>query len=201
MKGRNYGLRPVPSASSKRYAKRTMNWLDIGLLAALGFAAVRGFFRGFIVEVCALLGIVVGIWVATRFSANVADWIGLDASKEVLAFIITFIGVLVLVYLLARALTALIDLAQLGLPNKVAGVVFGTLRGAFVLSVLLNVLMARAELAHAAPKKLLEGSVMYAPLRSFAPFFIPALKESKWVKRALEELQQEVPPQEAGTEK
>lgn len=169
-----------------------MNWLDLLLIALLGFAAVRGFLRGFIVEVCGLVGIVLGIWAATHFSERVATWLDLENDSEVLPFVITFIAVLVLVQLLARAITKAMDLAELSLPNKVAGVFFAVVRKAFVLSVVLNLLFAREKAGWPPDQATREGSTLYEPIKSFAPLIIPALKRTKWIERALDELPSEL---------
>jgi len=165
-----------------------MNWLDWTLIALLGFAAVRGFFRGFVVEIASLVAVVLGIWVATRYNARVAAWVGMDAEHEVISFIVTFIGVLVLVHLLAKVVTKAMDMAMLGMPNKVAGTLFGVIRSAFVLSVVLNILMARAEVSGIVPQETLEGSRLYRPLRAFAPFIVPALGDTRWVQDAIDTL-------------
>lgn len=165
-----------------------MNWLDLILIIILGIAAVRGFFRGFIIEACSLLGLVVGIWAGVHLNTRAAQWIGLDPGQEVLSFIIVFLAVLIGAHLIGKALTKVIDIAQLSLPNKLAGVVFGIVRSAFVLSVLLNILFAK-EAAAWTPKQVpREGSALYEPLRAFAPMILPALGETKWVKRAVEEM-------------
>lgn len=163
-----------------------MNWLDWTLLILLGMAAVRGFFRGFVVKVASLVAVILGIWIAVRYNARVAAWIGFDAHHEVISFIITFIAVLVLVHLLAKAVTKAMELAMLGLPNKVAGTLFGALRAAFILSVVLNILMARAEVSGIVPQQTLDQSKLYRPLRAFAPFIVPALGESRWVQEAID---------------
>lgn len=164
----------------------TMNWLDWTLLILIGAAAVKGFFRGFVVEIASLVAVILGIWVATRYNARVAAWVGMDADHEVLSFIVTFIGVLVLVHLLAKVITKAMDMAMLGLPNKVAGTLFGAIRSAFVLSVVLNILMARAEVTGIVPKETLESSTLYQPLRAFAPFIVPALSDTRWVQDAID---------------
>ncbi len=163
-----------------------MNWLDWTLLILIGAAAVKGFFRGFVVEIASLMAVILGIWVATRYNARVAAWVGMDAEHEVLSFIVTFIGVLVLVHLLAKLITKAMDMAMLGLPNKVAGTLFGAIRSAFVLSVVLNILMARAEVTGIIPQETLENSTLYTPLRAFAPFIIPALGDTRWVQDAID---------------
>lgn len=169
-----------------RLTLAVMNWLDWILLVLLAGAAVRGFFRGFVVELASLLALVLGIWAASHYNARVAAWLGLDPRQEVVSFLVTFIGVLVLVHLLARVVTKAMDLAQLGLPNKVAGLLFGALRAAFVLSVALNILMARAEVSGIVSRGALEGSVLYAPLRAFAPMVVPALGDTRWVRNVVE---------------
>lgn len=163
-----------------------MNGLDWVLLALLALAAGRGFFRGFVVEIASLVAVVLGIWVAVHYNAQVAAWIGLDAHREVISFIITFIGVLILVHLLAKVITKAMDMAMLGLPNKVAGTLFGAVRAAFILSVALNILMVRPGVFGSLSQKALDGSKLYRPIRAFAPFLIPALGESRWVQEAID---------------
>lgn len=169
-----------------------MNWIDWTIIALIGFAAVRGFMRGFIIEVCGLLGVVLGIWGALHFSGRVAEWLGLGTDKEAIAFLLTVIIILVAVHLIGRALTQVVDMAQLSLPNKVAGTLFGALRKAFVLSVLLNILFAKHDSAWAPSLEVQKESVLFKPLRAFAPLIIPALGETKWVKKAFDDLKTEV---------
>lgn len=167
-----------------------MCWLDWILLIAIGGAAIRGFFRGFVVEVCALLAWVLGIWAAIRLSDRVGAWVGLDPDRQVLAFGLTFLIVVVAVHFIAKAITQAIDLAELSLPNKVMGTVFGALRSAFVLSVVLNVLHASPQ-AEEKLDAISEGSALYGPVRAFAPLVVPALKKTKWVQRAIQEVRKE----------
>ncbi len=168
-----------------------MNWLDLLLLALLALAAFKGFQRGFIVELLSLVALVAGIWVASRFSEQATTALGIAIEHAALAFVLTFLVVLLAVHVLARLLTTLIDLAQLGLPNKLAGVVFGVVRSAFTLSVMLNLLVGYTEGAMPPPEAR-EASALYAPLRGFAPLLVPALGETKWVQWAVEEVKEGV---------
>lgn len=169
-----------------------MNGLDWLLVAWIGVAAVRGFFRGFVVEICALVGWLLGIWAAVHLSDRVGAWVGLEADQQALAFGLTFLLVLVGVHLLARAITAALDLAQLSLPNKAMGVVFGAVRSAFVLSVLLNVLDAAPVAGvNERMKKASNGSALYGPVRGFAPMIVPALGKTKWVRRVIDDVKKE----------
>ncbi len=168
-----------------------MNWLDWLLLGILAWAAIQGFQRGFIIELASLVALVAGIWAAVHFSDRFAAAVGIDAENTALAFLLTFLAVLLVVHLLARFLTTLIDIAQLGVPNKLAGIVFGMLRSAFSLSVALNLLVGYSEGAMPA-EPVREGSKVYAPLRAFAPLIVPVLGETKWVKDAVDAVKREV---------
>lgn len=172
---------------------RSMNWLDIVLLLILAMAAWKGFQRGFLIELASLLGLVLGIWAGVHFSDRVTAALDLEVKHAAVAFLITFALVLLLVLFLGHLLTKLIDIAQLSLPNKVAGIAFGVLRSAFTLSIALNLLLGYTEGAFPT-EQVRQGSSLFDPVRSFAPMVVPQLEETKWlkqVKQAAEELIQE----------
>jgi membrane protein required for colicin V production len=168
-----------------------MNWLDWVLAVLLALAAFKGFSRGFIVEVGSLVALIGGVWAGIHLSDRVVDAIGLDTKSAAVAFLVTFLMVLVGVHLIAKGLTTLVDIAQLSLPNKVAGVAFGVLRSAFTISIALN-LMAGFGNGSVIPEKVREGSMLVGPLRSFAPFVVPALGETKWLAHAMDRIQEEI---------
>lgn len=166
-----------------------MNWLDWLILVLLLLAAFKGYKHGFIVEVASLLALVLGLWAGVHLSSRVAEAIGMAPERTALAFLVTFLLVLIAVHLLARFLTSMLNAVQLGLPNRIAGTLFGVVRAAFVYSVLLNVLAGvRGDLP---PADATEGSRLHDTLRAFAPTVVPALGETKWVEHAMERLKQE----------
>ncbi|HQW04879.1 MAG: CvpA family protein [Flavobacteriales bacterium] len=166
-----------------------MNWLDWVLVVFFVFAAYKGFTRGFIIEFASLVALVAGLWAGVHFSDRMIKALGLQVDSAAIAFLITFLIVLLGVHLLARALTKLIDIAQLSLPNKLAGVAFGVLRSAFGWSVLLNLVGSYAADTLASAT---EGSRLYPPVVAMAPLVIPAVKESKWVQRTVDDIRDEV---------
>jgi membrane protein required for colicin V production len=115
----------------------------------------------------------------------------LDTKSAAVAFLVTFLLVLAGVHLLAKGLTTVVDIAQLSLPNKVAGVVFGVLRSVFTISIVLN-LMAGSSDGSLPPEKVRDGSTLYAPLRTCAPFVVPALGETKWLAQAMDRVKEEI---------
>lgn len=171
-----------------------MNTLDIAVLIVLALGAWRGFRNGLVIEVCSLLAFALGIWAALRHGADVGKWLDLDPDQSALAFILTLFVVIVLVRLMGWAFTKVIDLAALGLPNKLAGLAFGTARMALLVSLVLTCLPITAG-KHTIPAvKTCEGSVLYDPLRTMAGTVLPALRDSPWVKRTIERVKEEIDP-------
>jgi membrane protein required for colicin V production len=163
-----------------------MHWLDIVILIIVGAAGWKGFQRGFIIELASLVGLVLGIWAGIRFSDLVIDTLDLEVKNAAIAFLLTFVLVVLLVMLLGHLLTKLIDIAQLSLPNKLAGIAFGALRSAFTLSIALNLMLGYSDGAFP-PAEVRERSAFAGHLRAFAPVVVPQLEETKWLNRLKQE--------------
>ena len=56
---------------------------------------------------------------------------------KITSFVITFIAIVILVHLSAKLLTKIADFAMLGLLNKIAGGIFGTLKVAVIIGAVL----------------------------------------------------------------
>lgn len=145
--------------------------------------------KGLILGLCGLAGMVLGIWGAIHFNSHIARWVGLEERHEALSFLVAVVLILVALHFLGLAITKLLDVAQLGLPNKLGGALLGGLRAAFLLSVFLNILLAERNVGWAPSSEIRKSSVLVPPLRGFAPAIIPALGETKWVRKVLEDLE------------
>ena len=89
-----------------------------------------------------MLGIVVGCYAAIHFSKWVSVLLGLTGETALLiAFFVTFVGVIVLAFLLGKVVEGFFKLAHLGLLNKLGGALLGMLKCLCILSVLLNWLL------------------------------------------------------------
>lgn len=174
-----------------RIFTRSMNWLDAIIFLLMAMAAWKGFSRGFVIELASLVGLALGIWAGIHLSDRVNALLDLDVRNEAVAFVITFAIVLLCVHLLARMLTTVIDIAQLSLPNKLAGILFGVVRSAFVVSIVLNLALGVGK-EGIIPAPVRDGSVCYPLIRPFAPAVIPALGETKWVRAAVDRAEQEL---------
>ncbi len=109
----------------------------------MAWFAYKGFTKGLIIELASLAALVLGIYAALYFSDITADFLVtyLKVGKKYLsliAFVLTFILVVIgVVTLGGRILEKFIDILLLGFLNKLAGAVFGVLKGMLILSLLL----------------------------------------------------------------
>lgn len=161
----------------------SLNILDIILLIPLCWAAWKGFQKGFILEIFSLLALGVGIYGSIHFSDYSADFLRDELGFEskylpVIAFALTFIGLVIGVYFLGKMVEKAVHLAALKTANKVAGAVFSVIRAALILSVLLIVLHSIDEKSGFLPRKQVHESTLFEPLHNFAGWIIPSLKES-----------------------
>ncbi len=162
-----------------------MNILDIILSVILLYGLVRGFFRGFFAELASLVGFIAGIYVAVYFSHILSDYLADKVSwnnqfVNLAAFTITFFLIVFLISLAGNFLTKIANLAALGIVNKLTGAGFGFLKIAFIASVLIMFFGSTNEDINLVEKETLEESVLFPPIKTIAPIFLPAiLREAK----------------------
>lgn len=159
-----------------------MEVIDIVLAAALLFGLVRGFMKGFFVEVASLLSLLVGVYGAIHFSYFVAEWLRMkvewDAKYiQIAAFAITFVGILMAVSLVGKLLTKIIDAAQLGILNKLAGGVFGAAKIALILSVVMSMFGKMNDTIPFVKQETLDNTILYNRVKNFAPTVFPSILE------------------------
>lgn len=161
-----------------------MNILDIIFLIPLVWFAYKGFVNGLAIELASLLALILGIYLAYRFSVYVGDKIGLNGKYAgILAFLTTFIAVVVLVHLSARIIDKAFSLASLGFINKLAGIVFGVFKIALVLSIIvffINLLDSKRLIISEKNRK---ESVLLQPIAKLVPFLFTGLIEEYKIEK------------------
>jgi len=159
-----------------------MSTLDIILVIFLFYFAYKGFTNGFIISIATLVGLVLGFYAASHFSEFTANWMqhdmGLKSSNiKLIAYIVTFVIVVVLIFLLGRFLTGIVKTVGLGIVNRLAGALLGIAKGMLIAS-LLFLLFSKIDphqsLFTAQHKK---GSVLYKPVSAVAPAVIPLIQK------------------------
>ena len=154
--------------------------IDIFLAALIVYGIIRGLFRGLFVEVAGLLALVLGVYGATHFSHYASsflteqfDW--QENTIKISAFVITFIAIVVAISLAGKALTKLASFMFLGILNKILGGLFGGVKIALIISV---VLMLISEI-HLTKTLISEEdqnkSILYEPVCRLATLIVPNL--------------------------
>ena len=159
-----------------------MSIIDIVLAVFLLYFAFKGFTSGLIISIATLAGLMLGFYGASYFSEFTADWLQKDLGLKsdnirLIAYVITFVIVIVLIFLLGRFLTGVVKTAGLGIANRLAGALFGIGKGLLIASFLF------LAFTHIDPKESLltasqkKTSVLYNPVSAIAPAVIPLLKK------------------------
>lgn len=161
-----------------------MNYIDIILGLLLLFAAINGFRKGLISELASLAALILGIWGAIEFSYITTDFLIENFNLEteylnIISFIVTFIVIVILVHIVGSAVNKFIEVAMLGVLNKLAGLIFGIFRSALVLSIILLVFDKIDEDVEILSQEAKTESRLYEPVRKLAPSIFPFIQT--WV--------------------
>lgn len=146
-----------------------MNILDILIGLPLIYAIYKGFTKGLIIEVATLLALILGIYGAIHFSDFTAEFIEnrFDYHSNymgIIAFIATFLIIVIVLNVLGKMLNSLIEAVALGMVNRLLGVVFGLIKGILILSILVyfvNFLDQKFDFISEEKK---ENSLFYQPM-------------------------------------
>jgi membrane protein required for colicin V production len=160
-----------------------MSFIDIVIGVLLVMSMFKGIKNGLFVELASLVSLILGIYVAIKFSylakimlSAIVHWN--PKTIQIIAFIITFLIIVVAISLLAKFLTSIADFAQLGIVNKLGGGFFCLLKTILVLSIFLNLFEKINFNNIIAKKETLDNSLFYRPVQKTAGFIYPSIE--KW---------------------
>ena len=151
-----------------------MSNIDISILIIVGAGFVLGIFKGLVRELASLAAIVLGIYGAKLFSSLlvplVVDMLGVSEKvAQPLSYVVLFIAIAVALLILARTVDKVFDAVSLGGLNKFLGGVFGALKYALIISVLINVFEPLNQKFRFMSEEKQQNSVTYRPLLNLAP--------------------------------
>ena len=158
-----------------------MATLDIILLVCFLPGIIRGLSKGFLEQALALVGIVLSVWAAFRFSGLVATWLKpyVDFSEttvNVIAFALILVAMSLVVLLVAKLLTKVAEMAMLGWLDKTLGLVFALAVNALVIGVFIVLFDTINVKFNLVKPEVLDGSVVYTALRDLCYLVFPYLK-------------------------
>ena len=127
------------------------------------------------------MGIVLSVWAAFRFSGLVATWIKpyVDFSEttvNVIAFALILVAISLLVLLVAKLLTKVVELAMLGWVDKLLGLVLALAVNALIIGVFIVLFDTVNMKFNLVKPETLDGSIVYTTLRDVCYLVFPYLK-------------------------
>lgn len=160
-----------------------MGIIDIVLGALILFGLVRGFMKGLFVEVASLVALVAGVYGAIHFSNFAAEFLQTktewsEKTISITAFAITFVVIVLAIALAGKALTKLANFAALGILNKLLGAIFGGLKIALILSIVLNIFDKMNKTIAFVDDDSMENSILFTPVKSLVPMIFPNILQT-----------------------
>lgn len=159
-----------------------MSTPDIIILICFLPAIISGIMKGFIEQAVALVSLILGAWLAFKFSTVVSGWLQpyFEVSETVLnviSFAVIMVAVVLVLFVLSKILTGVTKLVMLGWLDRLLGLVFALMKAGLLIGIaiiLFDTLNVKFEFVE---EKVLDESVLYAPIRDIAYVIFPYLKE------------------------
>lgn len=123
-----------------------MNWLDLLILAVVAASTATAFFKGILVELFSLGGVIFGFLIAAADYRALASWVeGWITNPEVanlIAFLAIAFGTMILAGLCGKLLRGTVHNVGLGFLDRLLGAGFGLVRGLALVTVAVIALAA-----------------------------------------------------------
>ena len=158
-----------------------MGFLDIILGVLLAIALFKGIKNGLFVELASLVSLLLGIYVAVKFSYFMKEFLGgfvkwNPNTVQVVAFVLTFMVVVIAVSILGKFLTGIADLAFLGWLNSLGGGFFRVLKTILIIGIVFKVFEKINYHNFLAKKETLDNSLFYNPIQKITGYLYPSIE-------------------------
>ncbi len=124
------------------------HWIDYLIAGVLAISALTGLVRGFLKELVALAVWVMAAWLALVYAKPVAQWLGEyiqdKSARVVLAYVVIIVGTLIMGGILNTILSFIMHRSGLSGTDRILGLGFGTVRGIFVIALVMVVIRLSA---------------------------------------------------------
>ena len=162
----------------ENFSMMDFNYFDVTISAIILILGIKGFMQGFIKEIFGLLGLVAGVYFASRLSDKAAAFIDtnfLHLENPSLLKLIGFLAILIIIWMSATALGSILSklTSQSGLSflNRLFGFVAGGgkyfLIFALIVTALSNVTLVKDNL-----EKYVNDSILYPYLKEAGSYLI-----------------------------
>lgn len=158
-----------------------INYFDLAVLVPLLFGMYKGFTKGLILSIATLVGLILGVWSGVKFSHITSELLfdKFQIDIPLLAFAVTFLGVLILMYFVGKLLSKFIDILALGLFNKIGGALFSAFKTILILTVVLLFFENVNNNFKLVDTATLNGSLFYPFLKGISKYVFPYFNDLK----------------------
>ena len=124
-----------------------MNFIDLLIIAIIGFGIIRGFTKGLIVELSSFFGIFISFLIAGNLddlmSKEILEFLKINIDiVNTISFIIVFILSYLVIIMIAKGFTKLAKIIYLGFLNSLMGAIFGGLKVILILLIITKILFS-----------------------------------------------------------
>lgn len=164
-----------------RYLRRgklkSMSTFDIALLVLFAFGFYKGFKNGILIEITSLVALLLGFYGAQHLAAFTArilhdqfQWN--PENLYLIAMGLSFVAIVIAVYLFGKALTKIASMILLGGINKILGGLFGGIKIVLILCLVLTYGQSYFNLLDWLPESIFEESIAKEPILNIGYYLI-----------------------------
>ena len=154
-----------------------INFFDLIVVALITILGLKGLFRGFTKEFFALVGIVGGVFIASRLSKDAGEIVNSiipmqnDNTILLSGFIVSLVLFWIIAYIFGSGLAKIFDMSGLGIFDKLLGFAFGAGK-IFLLFSIISYAVSQVKMINdnLAPK--LETSIVFPILQETGSYII-----------------------------
>lgn len=152
------------------------NYLDIVIAIPLIWAIYRGWVKGFVLQLCSLAALLLGLWGAQELTGITVEYLktNYDVTSpytRVSVFAAIIIVIFILVYLIGFLLTKWIKVTVFSVPNRLMGVLFSLMKYWIIVGFAIFYIDKLNNSFNFMEPTLPTGSFFYGPM----------LKSTKWI--------------------
>jgi membrane protein required for colicin V production len=160
-----------------------MNFIDLVLLIPILWFGYKGFTKGFIIEIASLAALMLGLYGGIHFSGFVAGylskWFEIKSDYvPLISFSVTFLLIVIVVFLVAKGVDKLVKSAALGLPNRIAGAIIGAAKTIVILSVVILLTNKYDKNGLFLKDEIRNNSLLYNPISKLIVQIYPSVSET-----------------------
>lgn len=157
------------------------NWVDIVILLPLAWGLVRGLYKGLVMSLGSIAALLCGIFGANAYASDLSTWIKTqfvlaDNQAHALSYLLLFVAISLGCLLVAKLFDRFLKSVALSGINRLLGGVFGVVKYALIVSILLNVFNEFDQHIHFVSDETKSTSVLYQPVSAFVPTVFPIVQ-------------------------